>query len=204
MAEVNHKVLITCPKNSMNLFHPLLRQGFQVWAQVNISLRNFLQDELGIEQEYCDSRIQTLLLNGRPVDEIERVIIKAGDRLALSSAQPGLVGASLRCKSTFAGLRDSISSEDWEIRGISEQGLITIRLFNLIAQELDTLLLGRGIFLSLSQWVQWLKSHNLTWIFDQLSICLDGYQIKDSESLWFYRLDEMDKAERLFLKVFEQ
>jgi len=204
MTEVTHKVLITCPKDSMNLFNSLLRQGFQVLTKVNISLRNFLQDELGIEQEYCDSRIQTLLLNGRPVDEIERVIIKPGDRLALSSAQPGLVGASLRCKSTFAGLRDSISSEYWEIKGISAQGLITIRLFNRIAQELETLLLGRGIFLRLSQWVQWLKSHNLPWIFDQLSICLDGYQIKDSESLWFYRLDEMVKAERLFLKVFEQ
>jgi hypothetical protein len=57
---------------------------------------------------------------------------------------PGLVGATLRKGGTFSGLRAAISQRDTAACEGSVPGSITLKLFNLVAEEMGPDLLTRG------------------------------------------------------------
>lgn len=125
---------------------PLLFQsGVLLKVQVGVSIENFLCKQIGLDKTYVDERISTIFLNGQPVDDIGKAIIKNNDTLALSGAMPGILGATLRRDSCLALLRGTITLSEYGNDIAKDYGLIYLKLFNLISREVGPLVLQRGI-----------------------------------------------------------
>ena len=125
----------------------LFQSGVLLKVQVGASIKNLLCEQLSLDKTYVDKRISTIFLNSQPVDDISKAIIKSNDTLALSSAMPGLIGATLRRDSHLAPLRDTITFKKYRRDGIQAYGLIHLKLFNLILQEVGPFLLQRGVMM---------------------------------------------------------
>lgn len=123
----------------------LLHKGVVFQGRVGISLAEYLNNELGLSPDYINSRVQTIFLDGRPVDDLESARIRDGATLALAGAMPGLVGACMRVNSPFAGFRSSItySNAGNEIR--KKYGEVVLKLFNMITEEVGADFLARGV-----------------------------------------------------------
>ena len=139
----------------------LLRAGFQVEAVTGCTLREFLCIEMEICGDYANRRIQTIFINGRPVDDFDTAQIEDGTELALSGAMPGLVGAMLRRGGGLAHLRDSISYNLNELRPHETRGVVHLRLYNFIAEELAHIFLRRGVSLETGKVAHILAEHGL-------------------------------------------
>jgi len=126
----------------------LFQSGVLLKVQVGASIKNLLCEQLSLDKTYVDKRISTIFLNSQPVDDISKAIIKSSDTLALSSAMPGLIGATLRRGSHLAPLRDTITFKEYRNNDdIQAYGLIHLKLFNLILQEVGPFLLQRGVMM---------------------------------------------------------
>jgi len=123
----------------------LFQSGVLMKVQVGASIKTLLCEQLGLDKTYVDKRISTIFLNNQPVDDIDKAIIKNNDTLALSSAMPGLLGATLRRNSHLAPLRDTITFKEYRDDNIQAYDLIYIKLFNIILQEVGPFLLQNGV-----------------------------------------------------------
>lgn len=79
------------------------------------------------------------------VDNIEEAIILEGSTLALSSAMPGLAGATLRRDGIYASLRESITYKEKASNCRIKEGIITVKLFNLLIDDIGHVFLQKGI-----------------------------------------------------------
>jgi hypothetical protein len=127
-----------------SLLH-LLESGLRMEVMVGCSLASLLCEQIGIPKDYLDNRIQTLFLNAKAVDNVDTATVNNGAVIALSAAMPGLVGATLRKGGTFSGLRAAISQRPSAAGEDLVPGTITLKLFNLVAEEMGPDLLTRGI-----------------------------------------------------------
>lgn len=130
--------------NPIGAFFPLLQKGFFIEITA-ANLSDLLCQTCGLQPVEVKERIQTIFLNGKPVDDLEAVDVQDGDRLALSAAMPGLVGATMRSGGVLAGFRHSISHRSSPIRSGAPGGLLSMKLFNLLIKELGPHLLQQGI-----------------------------------------------------------
>jgi len=126
-------------------FLKLLERGFTVNIEASLSIRELLCRHLGISEKYVDERIQTIFLNGKPVDNVNTAWVANGSKLALSAAMPGLVGATFRKGGFYAPLRDTISYNQKENSVSKGSGEMVLKLFNMVAKELGPKLLAEGI-----------------------------------------------------------
>lgn len=132
--------------NPIAAFFPLLQTGFYVELTPG-NLQALLSRICDIEYGKVRDRIQTIFLNGKPVDDLEAVYVKDGDSLALSAAMPGLVGATMRSGGVLAGFRQSISHRSRRVPSHSHQGYLLIKLFNLLIKEIGPRILQKGILM---------------------------------------------------------
>ena len=126
-------------------FFKLLERGFKVKIAFSLSIRELLCHHLGISGDYVDNRIQTIFLDGKPVDNVETAWIENGSKLALSAAMPGLVGAVFRKGGFYASLRDTISYTKTENPVSKGAGEMILKLFNMVAKDLGPAFLAKGI-----------------------------------------------------------
>lgn len=126
----------------------LFGRGVRVSARTGVGIRELLCTQLGVEETYLDERIQTVFLNGHPVDDVNHSRVDAGDALSLSAAMPGLVGATLRRGGHLAAFRKNISYADSKKEQGPDSGTVTIKLFNMVARELGPGFLQRGVIVS--------------------------------------------------------
>ena len=142
------------------IFWAAFQRGVRLQVRVNLPLREIICAELGIEPTYFETRIQTIFLDGHPVDRPQTAIVSDGAVVALSGALPGLVGATLRRGGRYAPLREAISlhrdSED--MAPSPRAGSIQLKLFNQILTELVPALLSKGIRMA---------SHDVLEVLDQ-------------------------------------
>ena len=148
----NHVQMQIEPGGVARFFSSLLSRGVLCGACLDSGLKELLSDQIGLPAEYVEKRIQTVFLNGSPVDDLEAAVVKAGDTIALSAAMPGLLGAVLRKDGFFAGLRKEITHRSECAVSEAGDGFVTIKLFNLTVREVGPLVLEYGI---------WLKSAEL-------------------------------------------
>ena len=96
------------PPRGLASFVRLAQAG--VWGPLErpCSVYDFLHGALNVDDAFILSRIQTILLNSKVVDDMDGAWLRAGSRLALSAAMPGVVGAALRRNGLFARLREGI------------------------------------------------------------------------------------------------
>jgi hypothetical protein len=105
-----------------------------------------LIEQLGIEEGYIEKRISTIFLNGRPVDDLHGTLVHDGSILSLSAAMPGLVGATMRRKGTYALFRSAIAYREKEDADTRHEGSIEVKLFNIVMVELGPHFFKRGIY----------------------------------------------------------
>ena len=153
------QVFIKMKPESIRLFFQLLGQGFYLEVQTGCSLKDLLSTQLGIPPDYLQNRIQTIFLNSKPVDAPENAIVAPGSVIALSAAMPGLVGAVMRKGGHYAAFRQSISAGASAECPEAATGIVTLKLFNLVAAELGPSFLSRGIGLRGEDWQDFLKRH---------------------------------------------
>ena len=114
----------------------ILQEGFMVKARVGCGIKNLLCLQLKLSAEYISRRISTIFLDGKTVDDIDLTIIQNGSTIALSGAMPGLVGAAMRCGSFYASFRDSITYKKSDSNYQIKEGVIRLKLFNMVMKEL--------------------------------------------------------------------
>ena len=132
--------------DSASTFLGLLTPAFEIRARTGIGLKTFVCDELGVEEDYFDNRIQTLFLNSKPVDNADTAVVSDGAVLALSAAMPGLVGATFRKGGRYSWMRKVISHEGQAGGAEKPQGRVSLKLFNLVLKELGPDFLRRGVW----------------------------------------------------------
>jgi hypothetical protein len=126
-------------------FSGIIQKGFGLNTLVGVSIKTFLCDFAGLDPRYIQERISTIFLDGMAVDNIEEAIISEGSILALSSAMPGLAGATLRRDGIYASLRESITYKEKASNCRIKEGIITVKLFNLLIDDIGHVFLQKGI-----------------------------------------------------------
>jgi hypothetical protein len=155
----------------------LFQSGVLLKIQLGASIKNLLCKQLSLDKIYVDKRINTIFLNSQPVDDLSKVIIKNNDTLALSSAMPGLIGATLRKGSHLAPLRDSITFKEYRNDSIRDYGLIRLKLFNFISQEVGPLLLQNGVMVDFEEVIDLFQGKIFEETKESFAIYLDGETI---------------------------
>jgi len=126
-------------------FLKLTERGFKLQIKTGLTIRELLCQHLSITEDYVDNRIQTIFLDGKPVDDVDTASLENGSTLALSAAMPGLVGITLRKGGFYASLRSNISYTKPQTSMAKDEGEIILKLFNMVAKELGPKLLSTGI-----------------------------------------------------------
>lgn len=141
----DHRLTLTAATPALTCFTPLLQEGVELAVDVGCTVRDFLRHQLGLDGGYVDQRIQTVFLDGKPVDRLDQAVIRAGSTLALSAALPGLLGATLRKSGAYASLRGGITHAEPSGRSDRERGRITLKVFNVLLPELSPIVFHRGV-----------------------------------------------------------
>ncbi len=128
-------------------FLKLTERGFKLQIKTGLTIRELLCQHLGISGDYVDNRIQTIFLDGKPVDDVDTSSLENGSRLALSAAMPGLVGVTFRKGGFYASLRDTITYSKTEASVVKGDGEIILKLFNMVAKELGPAFLENAIMI---------------------------------------------------------
>jgi hypothetical protein len=127
-------------------FLPLLQREFLVETQGGRSIKQLLCDTYDVDEDYLKNRINTLFLDGKPVDDVQATTVNIGSTVALSAAMPGLVGATLRKGGSLANLRSSISYDGKSASvETNRAGRVGIKLFNMVVDETGPVFLKQGI-----------------------------------------------------------
>lgn len=146
--EIAVEVQVSINASQLPEFLQLIQQGIVLRREVGCSVRSFLCHQLKLSQEFIEDKIQTIFLDGKPVDNLNRAYVKDGCTLALSSAMPGLVGATMRRGGYYASLRAQIShGSETACNSATSEGCVTLKLFNLVAELLGKKLLEEGVFI---------------------------------------------------------
>jgi len=139
-------LLLTVRKELLDSFCSLTGGGFEVSADLGCSVQELLCGQLGVSPDYLAGRIQTILLDGKAVDDPSTAIVASASTLALSAAMPGIAGAMLRRGSHYAPMRSTIShGRETDGPTSNPQGLVVIKLLNMLQQELGPHFLGGGV-----------------------------------------------------------
>jgi hypothetical protein len=155
---ITAQVKIAAEKDGFGAFFLLLQQKFMVKARVGISVRGLLCDSFQIDPAYVEGRIQTIFLDGQPVDSLDRAVVRDGATLALSAAMPGLVGAVMRAGGLLSPFRSSISYRGDAADIKPGEGIVRLKLFNLLIRELGPGFLKRGILIPAAELGAFLKA----------------------------------------------
>jgi hypothetical protein len=182
--------------DAIHTFFPLLQQGFMVKVRVGCSIKTMLCEQFGLSPQYVETRIKTIFLDGKPVDDIDSAIVKEGSTLALSAAMPGLAGAILRSGGQLAPLRGEIAHREGNQALTRREGMVILKLFNLIMDELGSIFLKRGILLRREH----LKSFLIGLGDDFWAECKGG-QVDGQEVGLDNLLRYLDKYNRVMLRV---
>lgn len=125
----------------------MFQKGVQVEVELGSDLLTLLTSELCLSEQGIE-KIQTIFWQKKPVDDLAQCVVTEKGELALSAALPGLVGACFRRGGAWSALRDSISHQGKIPSQPGKRGLIIIKLFNFMLQEVGPLLLSRGVIVS--------------------------------------------------------
>jgi hypothetical protein len=136
-------VRLTLPRH---VFKALLQRGVGIAEGAGTTVRGFLEDVLGIDAAYIEERLQTVFLDGRPVDDLDGAIVRPGAVLALSGAMPGLAGATMRKGGYYARMREGITHEGHDLaHPFHRDGVVVVKLFNRPLADLAETLASRPL-----------------------------------------------------------
>ncbi len=186
-------ILFLIDKDNSSVFFSILQQGFNIVVEVGCSLKSLICDQFGATPEYLSARISTIFLNGKPVDDVESAIVKDGDTLALSGAMPGLVGAAFRSGGALSVFRGSITHEnDKKSIDLSANGMITLKLFNLLVSEMGPAFLEKGFWIPYRSLCDFIDSKKSALSAVLKSVSINGQKI-DGQKIELDALNSLKK-----------
>lgn len=151
--------------------------GVDVELTVNLDVRTLVTRELKIPDDYLENRIQTVFLDGSPVDDIDEAIVRPDQDLTLCTALPGAMGICMRRDSPLKAYRAGIGHcEDCDQLVDPKPGRITLKYFNFIAREQGGSLLQRGVILKPAPLKRFLESRDADFWDDIASIEVNGVE----------------------------
>jgi len=156
-------------------FFLLLQQGVLIRRRVDGSIDTFLRKEIGADPATIE-KIQSIVLDGKPVDDISSALVHDGSVLALSAAMPGVVGATLRRGGAYASLRNGITYHETGKACMTGEGWVIIKIFNLLMAELGPGLLRQGVLVKTSDLAELLAERGPE-LQQGCSVTLDGISI---------------------------
>ncbi len=136
--------LLVAP-GAVPLFATVLQAGIAIETRSGESLGAFLDKLPGFTRDYITDEIQTIFLNGTAIDDLETPLEGDSPVLALSAAMPGLAGAIFRRNSFHAALRTTVAEKQAAHSEHDEMITISLKLFNSIARDRGSALLGQGV-----------------------------------------------------------
>jgi hypothetical protein len=175
----------------------LLQSGFMFRTHVGCSIQDFLRNEMALTPDSIE-RIQSVFLDGRPVDDLGSAMIRDGATLALSAAMPGVVGATMRRGGRYSSFRGSITYRETGVACAAGDGLVRLKLFNLLLEELGPGFLERGILVKSSDVMDFLKGQSAEFWRECRDVSLDDTSI-EPESL--KDPERLSLRDRIFLTV---
>ncbi|MDC0335419.1 hypothetical protein OAN24_00775 [Pseudodesulfovibrio sp.] len=127
-------------------WNSLMQKGFHLYGQSGMSVRQFLVEVVGYDNPLIDESVRTIFLNSSPVDDLDAVHLKDGDRLALGSAMPGLVGIVMGRDNPYKEFRSGIACQGNDADLIPENTIrVFIKVFSTLAVDTGEAILNRGI-----------------------------------------------------------
>ena len=139
-------VTITSPPDAVSMFATVLQAGIKIKCPPDLTVGKFLHSLPDFSMEYITEVIETIFLDGNPVDDLEDTFNAPNQTLALSSSMPRLAGAILRRNSFHAALRSTtktVASTKYR-----EETTVLVKLFNTVAQARGPKLLEGGVIIS--------------------------------------------------------
>lgn len=133
--------------DQISVFLKLIESGFKLRIKTGLSIKKLFCNQLGMPDEYFENRIQTIFLDGKPVDNEDTARIFDGSRIALAAAMPGLVGAVFRKGGQYAPFRRSISHSEAGNFDEKGEGEVVMKFFNMIAKEQGPAFLKKGVII---------------------------------------------------------
>jgi hypothetical protein len=131
---------------SRHAFKALLQQGVGIAEGAGATVREFLEEVLGIDAAYVEEKLQTVFLDGQPVDDLDQALVRPGAVLALSGAMPGLAGATMRRGGYYARMREGITHEGHDpAHRVQGEGIVVVKLFNRPLADLAETLAARPL-----------------------------------------------------------
>lgn len=162
-------------------FFPLFQKGVRLRTKIGGTIREMLCGEWGLDPAYVENRIQTIFQDGKAVDDLDRALLQDGSVLALSAAMPGLAGAILRRKGYLGALRSPIAPRGWDSSRPPGEGKVTLKIFNLLLEELVPLLLARGVEVQWEDWRDWVQNLSPEFWARVQEANLNGEKVKPEE-----------------------
>jgi hypothetical protein len=127
------------------LLRMLLSTGAFVRVETGHSLRELICEQFRVSPDYLEHDIKVLFLNYSPVNDMDSVIIKDGAILALCGAMPGVVGAAMR-RDGLSSMRSSITYKEEATEKVQGEGVIYLKLFNVVMDALGESFLRRAVY----------------------------------------------------------
>lgn len=123
----------------------LLQQGVNLVVTVELPLREVLVNGVGLSPDFVEQEVETVFLDGHPVDDIDAQYVHDGARISLASGLPGAAGIAMRRNSPYAALRGAITAGASQAERPPCPGTVTVRLFGMVMQKAADALLARGV-----------------------------------------------------------
>lgn len=176
-------IALTMGPDQLGEFFQLLQQGVVVEARVGCTLDRLLSRQWGISPDYVASRITTIFLNGRAIDDVTTALVGENAVIALSGAMPGLVGATMRRGGYYAAMRQGITYRETSAPVSEREATVRVKLFNLLLPELGPGFLLRGIILAAGELADFLGGKPASFWRGCASALLNGVAIDPGRPL---------------------
>ena len=137
-------ISITVSRTEAKTWTRLTQSGVQVPALIGGSVMDFLADQLEFDDDYISTRVMTIFINGKPVDDLYSSTIPADARIALGAMAPGVAGLTMCRNNLLSGLRSGITYTS-EAGTPVEKGIVTLVLFNAIMADKGASILAKGV-----------------------------------------------------------
>ena len=182
------KLIMRVSENGIGDFINLLQSGVEVEATTKDSVLDTIERLEGFSTEYIEEEVQTIFLDGTPVDDITVPLSAENKVIALSAAMPGLSGAIYRRNSIHASLRSvQQSARNSDERGVPVK--LSLKLFNAIARDRGPGILRQGFTLKGSKLISFLNSRE--WLTSKIhAVSFNGENVQSAD------LPEMLPAEK--------
>lgn len=179
---------------SHHLFTTLLQAGVEVKSPFDLEMGSFICSLPGFSEEYITSTVETIFLNGVPVDDLNQPF--GGDKptLALSAAMPGLAGAIFRKNSIHSALRTNTENAG-EKSSSEKEIVVTLKLFNTIAKGAGASLIKNGVSMKSSKVVDFFARR------EGLSAFISNITLDGETTTYNHFLNRLSDAPTIDLKV---